>query len=1235
MKKSKSSNRLSDLDRNLTSHQPSPQPERTPSGSGSLFNLERSIEHNGQSAPQPSYAEAKSFDDNESIEVEGNGYSDRQTTARAFDVDESIALEYQSSQSESNYAAASSWDSEADEIVTESMPFEAQAFEVEPEAITGENTFNIEKRNNRASALETEVEVLRQEVQSLRHQPPTSPPTDTTAEQLRHIQNEIRALGEARSQQSPDSEAFTNQLRSLRSELQALRDKREVEALSHDYWEALELEPHFQDFDREIDSPPLSEAKQTVEPPAQPVQAEVIPSEEPDPMVKAQSVDFDFSEQFAEFDRMMDESEPEPVESEAMAVSSVETTVEHSDRNTEIANSASEAMAVGNRFSSAMATGNPGADALEAVANAATFRSGLNIQVGPNKDTATGWLGLNVHPLQELETIHAQVVRKAVRDLEQRGIKKGSDEQQEAEYQALLQYFAFQGTEPSPLGQDESITSPVKAFSLAKSQLQSIQKEIQNLLDTDKTNATYSENLYKRAADAVGLLDMAFSSFEGLPSFNLNQLPILKVVNDELTTAQTNLGALTNSRINPKDKIDQVEQACKRLAKKGIPELGQAMEGLAKISTIFSIEPFFLFRLMVPFQVVFAGGVTKDNTRKASGEVTDLLNNELTWLFPWLQGKMVELDLALKELDPDGDKLFFHLKGGRAQAYLLRQPETGKNDWDTGIIINPDLPATEWHRVFNDVHNLVLEKLRKFKQEFFILIHRESNNTITKMFDLMRGVRAPHQEYDLADDSRGYDWDPSDAKESCKAELIDIGIPRRDSIEAIEHWYHTRPYLSQFNNVPIPGHLYFVDEYLTMIREALSGESPSPRKSPKRIRRLFQVMNIDPNRDDTLDNLVNRILQELPALESPFENLSSAYDLRQSLDTANRATSYAKRLIILQLAQFKKAYEMVIEPDFQRLLDPQFQAQTQKAMRLDLEPSKITAPEILSGIPGLKEIATGIKSDKDKNPNSWNQDYDGLLKRVVVAHQISKDFETHFKARANFFGFGLNSNSIQQTRRKDLEKFIKALYHESAFARLATEGEMEVQIAICGSFAAYLHAEYAKLEPELKAKLEPVTRIDLKIFFWNPDADPNVVMQDWFMEPMLKTGSTFIVEYNKAAEQFTKLEIRLHKGEILGRTYQKPTIGDYEYQPTILRIRAEKDFGPGQLWPQQLAFIRGFPVVSMRDLIREYDRRAAHAAEWGRVQKLKDTSAVLRELLTRFDGTAPTVNERRSRLSGR
>jgi hypothetical protein len=83
---------------------------------------------------------------------------------------------------------------------------------------------------------------------------------------------------------------------------------------------------------------------------------------------------------------------------------------------------------------------------------------------------------------------------------------------------------------------------------------------------------------------------------------------------------------------------------------------------------------------------------------------------------------------------------------------------------------------------------------------------------------------------------------------------------------------------------------------------------------------------------------------------------------------------------------------------------------------------------------------------------------------------------------------------------------------------------------------------------------------------------------------------------------------------------KKVTINSQEYTPLAIRI----SFVRGGQWPQ-LAFIWGLPVLSLRDLIREYDRRSAAVEEFGAKQGLRKTSTLLKAMLTEFDNLPPRV----------
>jgi len=813
---------------------------------------------------------------------------------------------------------------------------------------------------------------------------------------------------------------------------------------------------------------------------------------------------------------------------------------------------------------------NPGANSLREVAKNAAKDTGFQVDLAACKDMSISWLCANAQPMQVLETIHQKTVRRAGQ-----AQAAGSDARQQAEFESLRQFFAFEVSEPALRGGgDVADTSPAARFSAASKQLSAIRRQLSTSGLALAGDPTYLNLTRTRLLDSLLELDKIQSSFQNFPEyqhFHNADVPILKAAQDGLDASRAAVTAAGTKA--------QFEAACRQISSDVVSNLELAIDGLAKISMIYSIEPFFLFRLMVPFQAFTALGVTQADRRKVSARLTELLNNSklgLDWMPVWLEDKIRELAQALHALDPNREDLVFFLKGGRAQAYLLGNPGSGTSDWDTGIVINPNLPGEYWHATFNKVHNLVLDKLRKFKQEFFVLVHLHANDIAIEMASTRSDfdedvIEALDYSYQLSDRL----CEAGDEKGSCKAELIDIGIPRRDTVEAFEQWDNTRPYvMTPLNDIPIPGHLYFVDEYLAMTREALAGLSPAPHKICKRVRRFFEILNIDNARDPGLDHIIAEVRHEI---EGPV--------FAQSLPLVDQPAQpkHLTRLIPVLLKQFMHAYELRAESGLAPMVDHSFANQT----------------NVIPGIAILPPVAAGIAADA-----GWNAATHGaVLQWVAAAAQVSDMFELNFRDRAAFFGFGPTADANQRQRRQNLESFVKTLYTQTAFGK--DNEDSEVQLAVGGSLAAYLHADYGQLAPSDKNRLDPVTRIELKVFCRNAQADPVTVTQA-LLAPAIQA---YLL--NPANAQFNV--VNAAPGEVHLFWPNHETIGHLSYRPLIVRIQVERE-----VWPQ-VAFIRGLPVLSLRDLIREYDRAAASAEEWGRVQRLRETSGTLRTLLTSFD----------------
>lgn len=75
-----------------------------------------------------------------------------------------------------------------------------------------------------------------------------------------------------------------------------------------------------------------------------------------------------------------------------------------------------------------------------------------------------------------------------------------------------------------------------------------------------------------------------------------------------------------------------------------------------------------------------------------------------------------------------------------------------------------------------------------------------------------------------------------------RAELLDVSVPRHDSIETAEQWAHVRGHIvDDRGGVPLPDGSYFLDEYILMFREVLDRNSSSVHKLTKRYQRACLI----------------------------------------------------------------------------------------------------------------------------------------------------------------------------------------------------------------------------------------------------------------------------------------------------------------------------------------------------------------------------------------------------------
>jgi len=450
-------------------------------------------------------------------------------------------------------------------------------------------------------------------------------------------------------------------------------------------------------------------------------------------------------------------------------------------------------------------------------------------------------------------------------------------------------------------------------------------------------------------------------------------------------------------------------------------EPAEAADDISAVRMNHLIDKFYLFRLLVPYRVSSEKAISEELRAELSGNLTKLLHSrdreQMGWLSTWLTAKIAELAKIVNGVNSPGNRrVIFFLKGGRALNYFLGTPENGENDWDTQVVINPQLSVSEWYETLGKVHDLILSALRRFKAEFAQLV-RTHAGSFTRYLDGVPGL--PARAVDEVNENDARDGAGQDNNVNCKAELIDIGIPRRDSASALEEWSHLSApgALLDSGGVVFPHREYYRNEYLMMIRDCFS-PSEDVRKAPKRITRFGLVLasphpGPSPKEEKQLD--------ALPLTRAAIERLGSA----ASKELFGEAI----------VPQFVEAYNLLQDPGLAAHVDP-------------LCAGHIDDPRALE--PRLAAVL-------DVNQAT-------LAREVGVAHVISTRMTEHWTDRSAFF----------EQNEELFCDLLGGLYAETR-KELRKVG---AQFAVAGSFAARLQAKHLRLQV---SGLEPVRRVLVKL----------------------------------------------------------------------------------------------------------------------------------------------------------
>lgn len=798
---------------------------------------------------------------------------------------------------------------------------------------------------------------------------------------------------------------------------------------------------------------------------------------------------------------------------------------------------------------------------------------------GPQKSTSIAWSALAVHPMSVLETEYVNLVRKA----EARG---GNDPDQAREngFAEMTRFFSLTSGAPTLLGGDGA---PL------------IEEQLKDLAAHSELVCSMIED---RPEDALQVLAQVVADAADLVVrlTNPNDLAFagtgVQAAADYLGMFAMPADQAAHHWEQQHDDPDQVRDYADEVNDRLVQQLCASGNAAASARSLYNIAPFYLFRLMHRF----IGGdqaAEMDLASKgvASGEATKAMHPRAwRWMTGWHEERVVELKVLLADLDRRlkielevaDDLIRFFLKGGRAMFTALGAPERGENDWDTGILINPQLSPDQWYQVFTEVNNLVVAFLDRSRFSYSALLARHANELGALQLAAEVGPAAPPEppryfsrlallaEHDAERRDRqqrvarslrsatvagraralaALAARPRVQPVGVNGELIDVGISKRESVELLEHWLEVEIHDGRgvtVDGVPVPTLPYFVDDFSTIIREALATRT-ADRKLAKRLVRLkFVLDSNDPTLAGALTDAMEQAHSVLPkAAEALGAEMNSS---------AGRLAGWA----LSQLASSLPNLDLM--PSYREALDTMIATEAPKLT----DPANV-APIWQQVEPGIEEVD--------------RQGCRALLILQNVASTLSRRVVQDGVTLAQAIGGpGLAQSQLWRP------------VFQAIASIMALNGR-DGTYYLSGGFSGQLQAAHAGVAPNEFLTLCPDGAVEILYRI-----APNGKALD--AENLQQRLSVVL----KATGMIAKVV----GGDAVAVCLPEPLPGlsVQDLTPTLLWVRAEQD---GPQVARTLDHLQNWPVASARDLVRLFQTRAAHSPDFDLRQARRTSSVYL------------------------
>jgi hypothetical protein len=515
------------------------------------------------------------------------------------------------------------------------------------------------------------------------------------------------------------------------------------------------------------------------------------------------------------------------------------------------------------------------------------------------RSAATCWQAVAVHPMQVLETGYQDVVRAAGADA------RTDDDRREAESAALSRFFALGSTTPLrlevPPGALDTLLSGKPLVDELLDRLASDASLVHDKLDHPEWGGVTLGDLTPVVATASKVVAaMAPAGIRSpLPAGVEQAARYLRLLGTGAAPAQA-VADWTNEHQNHV-REDSLRDLLATLEKELVTPLRDPANAVAAVRALYNIDAFTLVRLLHRFEGGTAATPMDLAARRvASGSVTGAMHPAS--ITAWHEKQVAALatavagvDQALRiQLRTERPVTRFYLKGGRALFTALGTPALGTNDWDTGILIDPDLPPDAWYTAFAGVHDTVVRTLDGFRFGYTQELYAAPP---TPHATVLAAAAAPSEpDVDNAAFSEAAERAEDQvhraqlargttpltagavallgevaqrpgAPVGINGELIDVGIPTRSSVELRELWHAmtvaAKPGVSG-TALPVPTLPYYVADLSTILREAVADERGEPdHKLGKRLVRLATVL-ASPELTGEIASRLDRVRAALP-----------------------------------------------------------------------------------------------------------------------------------------------------------------------------------------------------------------------------------------------------------------------------------------------------------------------------------------------------------------------------------